>query len=70
MISKKYGGFRYTVTNGVGQPLRNPFGTPMKMSDGSQGIFRDRAVPSHQFQSSSVRNTSVDRVALPSQGFV
>jgi hypothetical protein len=67
MVSKKYEGFRYTVTNGVGQTLKNPFGTPMKMKDGSQGIFRDRAVPSHQFQS---HDMSLNRVALPSQGFM
>jgi hypothetical protein len=48
MISKKHSGFRYSVTKGVGKTLRNPFGTPMKMKDGSQGIFRDRAIPSHQ----------------------
>jgi hypothetical protein len=69
MISKKYEGFRFIVKNGVAKTLRNPFGTPKRMRDGSMGIFRDMAVPSHQFQSSQ-RNESVDRVALPTQGFV
>jgi hypothetical protein len=70
MISKKNQGFRYSVTNGVGRMLRNPFGTPMKMKDGSEGIFRDRAVPSPYFQSLAHKNMSVDRAALPTQGFV
>ena len=69
MVSKKYVGFRYSVKNGVPKTLRNPFGTPKTMRDGTQGIFRDMAVPTHQFQASQ-RNESVDRVALPTQGFV
>jgi hypothetical protein len=69
MISRKFEGFRFSVKNGVAKTLRNPFGTPKTMKDGSQGIFRDMAVPTHQFQSFH-RNETADRVALPAQGFV
>ena len=68
MAGNNYESFRYHVENGVAQTVRSPLGTPITRSDGSQGILRDYAIPSHQFPTQ--RNSSLDRVALPPQGFM
>jgi hypothetical protein len=69
MSGKQHSHIRYNVRKGVAKPVKNRFGTPITLKDGSKGIFRDRAVPSHQFQPKK-NMTSNRAVALPIQGFV
>lgn len=68
MLGNDKEGFRYSVQNGEARKLRNPFGTPLTRSDGNKEIFRDWAIPSFQFQPQY--NATMNRAALPSQGFV
>ena len=60
--------FRFSITDGKAHRLRNPFGTVLTRSDGTKSIFRDRAIPSHQFGSKN--QTGMNRAALPTQGFM
>jgi hypothetical protein len=55
------------VENGVARKPKTPLGTFFTRKDGTQGVFRDWAIPTHQFQ----RNVSLDRaLALPKEGFM
>ena len=46
--------------------LKSPLGTYITRRDGVKTLFRDWAIPSHQFQNLNISN----RASLPPQGFV
>jgi hypothetical protein len=52
----------------VAKTSRSPLGTPFLRSDGTQGFFRDLAVPSNQIQ--TLRNENLNREALPEAGLM
>ncbi len=67
MVGNGRESFRYSVENGEARRLRNPLGTPLTRSDGTTEILRDLAIPSVQYQPQY--NASLNRAALPTQGF-
>jgi hypothetical protein len=68
MVGNGREGFRYSVQNGEAKRLRNPFGTILSRSDGTEEIFRDLAVPSDNYQPKY--NASLNRVAFPTGGLL
>ena len=68
MVGNGREGFRYSVQNGIARKQKNPFGTLLTRSDGTKEIFRDYAIPSPNYQPHY--NATLNRVALPTQGFV
>jgi hypothetical protein len=67
MVGNGRESFRYSVENGEVRRLRTPLGTPLTRSDGTTEILRDLAIPSVQYQPQY--NASLNRAALPTQGF-
>ncbi len=68
IISRRSESFRYHVEKGVAKATRTPLGTRFLRSDGTEGIFRDYALPTHQFQTQ--RTEGLSRAALPAAGLL
>jgi hypothetical protein len=61
--------YKLQVKKGVGRALKTSLGSSFTRSDGSDGVFVDRAIPSLQFVGGKT-NASNRAVALPREGFM